>query len=245
MTFHYAQLNTDEPGRRALDSISVTIPFGATVAIVGGNGCGKSTLVNLVPRLCDPSSGCIKIDGVDIRDADLSQLRRQIAVVTQETQLFDWSIAENVRYGKPDASDEEIETAAEMACVTDFVAVMPDRFATEIGDKGNRLSGGQRQRIALARAIVRDPAILILDEATSAIDTHSEQCIHQTLRQFARERTTLIVTHAMTSSLLAFVTHVMVMDQGRLIAFGSHEAVLKTCPLYQRLFDAQTIKRAG
>ena len=245
VTFHYAQLDSDELGRKVLDDVSVTIPFGATVAVVGDNGCGKSTLVNLLPRFFDPHAGRVLLDGIDLIDADPSQLRSQIGVVTQETLLFDRSIAENIRYGKREATDEEIQIAAEKAYVTDFVSQLPDGFSTQVGDKGHRLSGGQRQRVALARAILRDPAILILDEATSAIDTQSEQCIHQTLHSFARDRTTLIVTHAMTPSLLSCVTHVLVMESGRAISFGSHESVLKTCPQYQRLFDAQTLKRAG
>ena len=129
--------------------------------------------------------------------------------------------------------------------MTDFIGQLPDGLLTQIGDKGHRLSGGQRQRVSLARAILRDPAILILDEATSAIDTQSEQCIHQALVEFSQGRTTFIVTHAMTPSLLGFVTHILVMDQGRVLSFGPHDTVLQTCPQYQRLFDAQTLKRAG
>ncbi len=245
VTFHYALLDSNEPGRKILDEVSVAIPFASTVAVVGENGSGKSTLVNLLPRFFDPQSGCVRIDGVDLVEADLGLLRNQIGFVTQETLLFDWSIAENIRYGRPAATETELQAAAEAAFVVDFVSQLPDGFATQIGDKGHRLSGGQRQRIALARAILRDPAILILDEATSAIDTQSEQCIHQTLRKFAKNRTTLIVTHAMTPSLLECITHVLVMDQGQVLAFGTHEAVFKTCPHYQRLFEAQTLKRAG
>ena len=245
VTFHYSQLDSEELGRRALDAVSVKIPFGATVAVVGSNGCGKSTLVNLLPRFYDPHCGRVQIDGIDVTEMDLRSLRQQIGIVTQETLLFDWSIAENIRYGKPEATDAELQLAAETAFVTDFVAQLPEGFATQVGDKGHRLSGGQRQRVALARAILRNPSILILDEATSAIDTQSEQCIHQTLRAFVRDRTTFIVTHAMTPSLLDSVTHVLVMDAGRVISFGTHDAVLATCPLYQKLFDAQTLKRAG
>lgn len=245
VTFHYAQRESNEAGRKALDDVSLRIPFGATVAIVGENGCGKSTLANLIPRFCDPHTGTVRMDGVDLRTVDPRSLRKQIGIVTQETLLFDCSIAENIRYGKSDATELELHQAAEKAFVKDFVAQLPDGFETVVGDKGQRLSGGQRQRVALARAILRDPAILILDEATSAIDTQSEQCIHQTLQAYASGRTTLIVTHSMTPSLLNFVTHVMVMHEARVMAFGSHDAVLKTCPLYQRLFDAQTLKRAG
>lgn len=245
VTFHYARLDANEAPRRALDDITVTIPFGATVAVVGENGCGKSTLANLLPRFFDPHSGNVRIDGVDISKVDPRQLREQIGFVTQETMLFDWSIAENIRYGKSNATHKELVDAAEKAFVKDFVDLLPSGFDTTVGEKGHRLSGGQRQRIALARVILRDPSLLILDEATSAIDTQSEQCIHQALKSFTRGRTTLIVTHSMTPSLMEFVTHVLVMDQGRVISFGPHEVVLKTCPHYQRLFNAQTLKRAG
>ena len=245
VTFHYAQLDSHELGRKALDEISVTIPFGATVAVVGDNGCGKSTLVNLLPRFFDPHLGHIRIDGVDLCEVDPRELRRQIGVVTQETLLFDWTIADNIRYGKHDATEKEIRIAADKAHVTDFVSQLPEGFSTRIGDKGHRLSGGQRQRVALARAILRDPAILILDEATSAIDSQSEQLIHRTLNEFTRGRTTLIVTHSITPGLRNCISHVLVMDAGHAIAFGTHDNLLKTCPIYQQLFEAQTLKRAG
>ena len=245
VTFHYAQSNTQELGRRVLDAVTLNIPFGATVAVVGENGCGKSTLVNLLPRFFDPHSGHVRIDGVDLMNVDLAQLRAQIGIVTQETLLFDWTIAENIRYGKSGANDASLQAAADQAHVTDFVSRLPEGLQTQIGEKGHRLSGGQRQRVALARAILRDPAILILDEATSAIDTQSEQCIHNTLREYTKNRTTFIVTHGMTPSLLQFVTHVLVMDEGQAVAFGPHDSLVRTCPRYQRLYDAQTLKRAS
>ncbi|MEK6260956.1 MAG: ABC transporter ATP-binding protein [Planctomycetota bacterium] len=245
VTFRYASL--DENGTRppALDDVSICIPFGAVVAVVGGNGSGKSTLVNLLPRFCDAQSGTVRIDGVDLREADLRELRAQIGVVTQETLLFDRTIADNIAYGRAGASRGEIEEAARRARVTDFARQMPDGLETGVGDRGQRLSGGQRQRVALARAMLREPTILILDEATSAVDVHSEQLIHETLREFANGRTTLIVTHAMTTTLVELVSHVLVMEQGRAIAFGRHADVLATCPAYQRLFGAQSHRRAA
>jgi len=245
VTFRYAA--TDENAARppALDDVSICIPFGAVVAVVGGNGSGKSTLVNLLPRFQDAQSGTVRIDGVDLRKADVRELRAQIGVVTQETLLFDRTIADNIAYGCAGASRGEIEEAARRARVIDFARQMPDGLETSVGDRGQRLSGGQRQRVALARAMLREPTILILDEATSAVDTHSEQLIHETLREFANGRTTLIVTHTMTTTLVELVTHVLVMEQGRAIAFGPHADVLAACPAYQRLFGAQSHRHAA
>ena len=245
VTFRYASNDENAARPPALDDVSICIPFGAVVAVVGSNGSGKSTLVNLLPRFCDAQSGTVRIDGVDLREADLRELRSQIGVVTQETLLFDRSIADNIAYGRAGASHAEIEEAARQARVTDFARQMPDGLETGVGDRGQRLSGGQRQRVALARAMLRKPTILILDEATSAIDAHSEQLIHETLREFASGRTTLIVTHAMTTTLVELMTHVLVMEQGRAIAFGPHANVLATCPAYQRLFGAQAHHRAA
>lgn len=245
VTFRYAATDVSEQRPPALDHVSVTIPFGATVAIVGGNGSGKSTLASLLPRLFDPQEGTVRIDGVDISRVDPRDLRRQIGIVTQDTQLFDTSIEENIRYGCQAATDEAVNEAARRAHVLTFVDQMPDGLKTGVGDRGHRLSGGQRQRLALARAIVRDPAILILDEATSAVDAQSEHLIHGSLADLARGRTTFIVTHAMTPVLLEHISHVMIMEQGRLIAFGPHDTVLATCPAYQRLFNAHTRRRVA
>ncbi|MGE3315635.1 MAG: ABC transporter ATP-binding protein [Planctomycetaceae bacterium] len=231
------------PRPPALENVSLTIEAGEVVAVVGENGSGKSTLVNLLPRYYDPHNGSILIDGVDIRDVRPRELRNQIGVVTQETHLFDETISENIRYGKTNASRAEIEAAARQAHVTQFIDQLPDGFNTAVGDKGSRLSGGQRQRIALARAILRDPAILILDEATSAIDAQSEYLIHQTLREFVKGRTTFMITHTVSPSILDLVTKIIVMDRGRLIAAGPHETLISTCPIYQRLFNARSQKR--
>jgi subfamily B ATP-binding cassette protein MsbA len=222
-----------------LEEVSLKVNAGEVIVVVGENGSGKSTLVNLLPRFYDPDRGTVLIDGVDIREVRLKDLRRHIGVVTQETLLFDDTIYENIRYGKLGATRNEIEQAALRAHVTQFLDQLPDGFETLVGEKGRRLSGGQRQRIALARAILRDPAILILDEATSAIDSQSERLIHEALRSFVVGRTTFLITHSISQSILDFVTRIVVMDQGRLVAAGSHEELIETCPVYQRLYRAQ------
>jgi subfamily B ATP-binding cassette protein MsbA len=238
----FAYASHDEGNRlrpAALVDANLTVAAGDVIALVGGNGSGKSTLVNLLPRYFDPDRGAVLIDGVDVRDARLGDLRGQIGVVTQETWLFDDTIYENIRYGKSDATRGEIEKAARQAHVTQFLDQLPDGFETQVGEKGQRLSGGQRQRIALARAILRDPTILILDEATSAIDSQSELLIHEALRRFVVGRTTFLITHTVSPSILELVTRIVVMDRGRLIATGPHDELVKNCAEYQRLYQAQ------
>ncbi len=238
---------TKENERRneVLSDVSLTIDHGEVVVVVGENGSGKSTLINLLPRYYDPSRGSVLFDGVDIQQARLTDLRSQIGVVTQETLLFDDTIYENIRYGFPGATKTQIEDVALRAGVMQFIDNLPDGFDTVVGEKGSALSGGQRQRIALARAMLRDPAILILDEATSAIDAQSETLILQGLRRFAAGRTVFIVTHLMSPSILDFVTKVLIMDRGKLVAYGPHADVLRTCPVYQNLFHARLAKHAA
>ena len=239
---HFAYARTGPTGVSrppALDDVSLTIKAGEVIAVVGENGSGKSTLVNLLPRLYDPDFGTIVIDGINIRDVRLEDLRNQVAIVTQETLLFDDTIYENILYGKAGATRAEVEEAARRAYVTRFFDQMPDGFQTRIGEKGGRLSGGQRQRIALARAILRDPAILILDEATSATDAQSELLIYEALQSFVKGRTTFLITHAVTPSVLELVHKIAVMDHGQLVAFGPHEELLVNCPAYERLFHAR------
>jgi subfamily B ATP-binding cassette protein MsbA len=243
--FAYARSSLSGVSRpAALEGVSLKVDAGEVIAVVGENGSGKSTLVNLLPRLYDPDFGSIRIDGVDIREASLADLREQIAVVTQETVLFDDTIYENVRYGRPGASRPEIDDAAARSYVTRFFDQMPEGIETRVGEKGGRLSGGQRQRVALARAILRNPAILILDEATSATDAQSERLIHEALLSFVEGRTTFLITHAVTPAVLELIDKVAVMDHGRLVAYGTHEQVLATCPIYERLFHARA-RRAG
>lgn len=247
--FHYATNEDDvretSHPRRVLHDVDLTVKAGEVVAVVGENGSGKSTLVNLLPRFYDPTHGTVLIDGVDIRDVSLQELRKQIGVVTQETMLFDETIYDNIRYGKASATISEIEAAARQARVLDFVSELPEGLQTRVGEKGRRLSGGQRQRVALARAILRDPAIFILDEATSAIDATSERMIHDSLNEFCRDRTVFLITHAVTKTLLSFISKVAVMDHGRLLAFGPHEQIYETCPAYRKLYRSQIDGRSG
>lgn len=243
--FHYASMAEEAHPRRVLDDVTLTVKAGEVIAVVGENGSGKSTLVNLLPRFYDPTHGSVLIDGVDLRDVRLHDLRNQIAVVTQETMLFDETIYDNIRYGKSDATAAQVEAAAKRARVLDFVDELPEGLQTRVGEKGRRLSGGQRQRVALARAILRDPAIFILDEATSAIDATSERLIHEAMKDFCRGRTVFLITHAVTKTLLEFITQVAVMDHGRLIAVGPHDKVYETCPAYRKLYRSQVDGRTA
>ncbi|MFN5529946.1 MAG: ABC transporter ATP-binding protein, partial [Planctomycetaceae bacterium] len=228
-----------------LNDVSLTFEAGETVAVVGENGSGKSTLVSLIPRFFDPDRGALCLNGIDVRHFSLRDLRGELGLVTQETLLFDDTIAGNIGYGRPGASREEIEQAAERASVTQFVAGLPQGFDTPVGEKGASLSGGQRQRIALARAMLRDPQILILDEATSAIDALSERLIHESLRTFVKGRTTFLITHSITDTLLSFVTRIVVLDHGRVVASGSHAKLLADCEIYRRLYRARDGVRSG
>lgn len=240
VSFIYAT-KTDEFDRPpALDDVSLSVSAGEVIVVVGGNGSGKSTLVNLLPRYFDVNHGSVRIDGVDIRHARLRDLREQIGVVTQETLLFDASIRENILYGNPRATPEEVERAAARAYVTQFVEQLPDGFETNVGAKGQKLSGGQRQRVALARAMLRDPAILILDEATSAIDAQSEALIHGALREFVRGRTTFLITHSVSRGILDIASRIVVMDQGKIVGVGTHEQLQRTCSVYRDLFQSHT-----
>ncbi len=226
------------PGQSVLDGIDLEIPFGQTLAIVGPNGCGKTTLANLVPRFFDPTSGAIQLDGVAIRDARLADLRRQIGIVTQEPVLFDDTVFNNIRYGQPDATRAQVVDAAKKAHAHRFIENrLETGYDTQVGQAGNRLSGGEKQRIALARAILRDPAILILDEATSQIDLESEQLIHKALEQFIQGRTTIIITHRLAT--LDLADRIMVIHSGKCIDVGTHDELISRCEFYRRLYQIQ------
>ncbi|MFM9963819.1 MAG: ABC transporter ATP-binding protein [Planctomycetaceae bacterium] len=245
VSFKYASAAATPERPDALTDVTLKVVAGEVVIVVGENGSGKSTLVNLLPRYYDPDRGTVHIDGIDIRHVRLRDLRNQIGVVTQETLLFDDTIYDNIRYGKPDATHAEVLAAADKAHVTQLFDQLPEGFDTRVGPRGNRLSGGQRQRIALARALLRDPTILILDEATSAVDAQSESLIHQCLGDFVKGRTVFLITHSVTSQILEFATRIVVMDQGQLLATGRHEELLHSCPAYQRLYRAQSFGRGG
>lgn len=227
------------PDQPVLRDIDLRIPFGRTLAVVGPNGCGKSTLLSLIPRFYDPTAGKVLLDGVPLTEIRLRELRRQIGLVTQETLLFDTTVFENIRYGSPTASREEVIRAAQQAHAHRFIVEqLPDGYETAVGSLGSRLSGGQRQRIALARAILRDPAIVLLDEATSQIDLESEQAIREALEEFVRGRTVLLVSHR--PAVLALADEIVVLQGGRIADQGSHHELLGRCPPYQRLYQGQS-----
>ena len=221
-----------------LDGVNLEVAVGETIAIVGPNGCGKSTLMNLVPRFYDPTHGSVTLDGTDLREFRIRELRARLGIVSQEISLFNGTVANNIRYGSTEATERQVIEAAKHAHAHRFITEkLTDGYESQCGPNGNRLSGGQRQRIALARAILRDPAILILDEATSQIDLESEQIIHKVLEQFTRYRTTLIVTHRLST--LALADRIVVLEGGRITDTGPHDELLKRCDLYRRLHQIQ------
>jgi ABC-type multidrug transport system fused ATPase/permease subunit len=223
-----------------LKGINLSVPAGHNVAIVGPNGSGKTTLANLIPRFYDPDSGRILIDGNDIRDATLFSLRSQIGLVTQKVVTFNDTIAANIAYGRPGADREEIIAAAKGAFAHEFISPLPDGYDTLIGEHGAGLSGGQLQRIVIARAILKNPAILIFDEATSHVDADSEAKIHRAIEKIMEDRTSFIIAHRFSTVISADV--IVVMDSGRIIAQGQHSELMQTCPLYQSLYETQLVK---
>ena len=220
-----------------LRDVSVTAEPGQTVALVGATGSGKTTMVNLIARFYDPTSGQILIDGADLRDLRMESLRTRLAFVPQETFLFSGTIAENIRYGDPDASDSQVAAAAALARADDFIGELDDGYATIVGDGGLRLSRGQQQRVALARAILADPAVLVLDEATSDIDTESEYEIQQALVQVLRNRTSFVIAHRLSTIRNADL--IVVLDEGRIVQRGSHEELIVQPGPYRDLHAAQ------
>lgn len=226
----------------ALNDVTLEVPGGLKVALVGRSGAGKSTLVNLVPRLFDATEGRITIDGQDIRHVTLDSLRDSIAIVSQDVTLFDDTIRANIALGRPDATEEEIEAAARAAAADEFIRAQPNGYETQIGSSGSRLSGGQRQRIALARAILRDAPILLLDEATSSLDAESERLVQDALKEFAKDRTTLVIAHRLAT--VQDADMICVMDQGRVVETGTHSQLLAHNGIYADLCSSQFLASA-
>jgi subfamily B ATP-binding cassette protein MsbA len=220
-----------------LKRVAFTARAGEVVAIVGTSGAGKTTLVNLLPRFYDVSEGAILIDGVDVRGSSLRSLREQIGLVTQETVLFNDSVRANIAYGLADVDEARIESAARAAFAHDFILDLPRRYDTVIGERGSRLSGGQRQRIAIARAILKDPPILILDEATSALDAESERLVQQALANLIKGRTTLVIAHRLAT--VRNADRIIVLDGGEIRETGTHDELLRTGRIYSRLHELQ------
>ncbi|HET6345845.1 MAG TPA: ABC transporter ATP-binding protein, partial [Myxococcota bacterium] len=220
-----------------LKNISATVEPEQTLALVRPSGSGKTTLINLIPRFYDVSQGTVRIDGHDVRDVGLQSLRSQMGMVMQETFLFNMTIKENISYGKTDTTQEAIEAAARAANAHDFIAQMPEGYDTVVGERGVRLSGGQRQRLAIARAILVDPRILILDEATSSVDTRTDYLIRQALDTLMEGRTTIVIAHRLATVQRAH--QILVMEKGRITGRGTHAELLRTSPLYQHLNEIQ------
>ncbi|MEV7976660.1 ABC transporter ATP-binding protein [Streptomyces sp. NPDC086519] len=216
-----------------LDGIDITVPAGSSLAVVGPTGAGKSTLGYLVPRLYDVTGGRVTLDGVDVRDLDFDTLARAVGVVSQETYLFHASVADNLRFAKPDATDEELHAAARAAQIHDHIASLPDGYDTVVGERGHRFSGGEKQRLALARTILRDPPVLILDEATSALDTRTEHAVQDAIDALSADRTTITIAHRLST--IQAADQIVVLDSGRVAERGTHEELLELDGRYTAL----------
>jgi subfamily B ATP-binding cassette protein MsbA len=235
VSFRYPESNG-----AALSDISLEVHAGEVVAIVGASGAGKTTLTNLLPRFFDPSEGRILIDGRDIRTLTLKSLRDQIAIVTQETFLFDDTVSNNIAYGRPGISRRTVEEAARTSIADGFIESLPEGYETHLGERGHRLSGGQRQRIAIARAVLKNAPILILDEATSHLDSESERLVQKALGNLMQGRTVIVSAHRLST--IRSADKIVVLDAGRIVDIGKHDGLLRTCPRYRRLFELQSLE---
>jgi ATP-binding cassette subfamily B protein len=230
VTLRYPGATTD-----ALHDVTLHVPAGTTLALVGGTGSGKTSLVALLARLYDATDGSVRIDGADVREVDPRSLRGQIAVVDDNPFLFSASVHDNIAYARPDATDEEVEAAARRAQAHEFIERLPDGYATRVGERGLTLSGGQRQRIAIARALVADPRVLVLDDATSSVDASTEQLIKEALREAMRGRTTFVIAHRLST--IALADEIAVLEGGRLVARGTHDELLQQDGLYREIVE--------
>ncbi len=233
VSFHYPS----RPAAKVLQNVSIHVAPGETVALVGPSGAGKSTVFNLLERFNDPQSGHLELDGIDITKLDLEQLRGTVATVPQDPVIFSGTIADNIRFGRPDAKLEQVITAAKAARVEEFAERLPDKYETRLGERGVTLSGGQRQRVAIARAILRNAPVLLLDEATSALDAESEALVQAAIERLTENRTTLVIAHRLAT--VRNADRIVVMDQGRIVGQGTHAQLLKKSPLYARLAKLQ------
>ena len=224
-------------GRPVIDHLNLAIRPGETIALVGPSGGGKSTTCSLLPRFYDVDAGSIVIDGQDVRAVTQESLRRAIGLVQQDVYLFDGTIRENIAYGRPDATDAEVEEAARRANIHDFICSLPEGYDTVVGERGGRLSGGQKQRVAIARVFLKNPAILILDEATSALDNESEEAVQQALEDLARDRTTIIIAHRLST--IKNADEIATVERGRVVERGTHEELLARGGTYARYYRMQ------
>ena len=224
-------------GIEALREVSFTIDDGEMVFITGHSGAGKTTVANLLPRFYDVTEGALRIDGTDVRDVTFQSLREQIGLVPQDTMLFNATVKDNILYGRLDATDDEVYAAAKAANALEFIDKLPEGMQTMVGERGNSLSGGQRQRIAIARAILKNPKILILDEATSALDTESEKLVQEALERLMKGRTAFVIAHRLST--IKNADRIVVLKQGRIEEFGTHEQLLNQDGLYSHLYSVQ------
>jgi subfamily B ATP-binding cassette protein MsbA len=225
-----------------LKNISVKVNPGEIIALVGPSGAGKSTFVNLIPRFYDAKSGAVRIDGYSVADLDLHSLRSQIGIVPQETMLFSGSIRDNIAYGKIDAADAEITAAAIAANAHQFIIEQPDGYQTVVGERGTKLSGGQQQRIAIARALLKNPKIMIFDEATSSLDTESERLVQDAMDKLMQGRTTFVIAHRLST--VQHAHRILVLDQGQLVEQGTHAQLLEKGGLYKKLYEMQFLEKS-